>query len=213
MYPGPECAIRLCAPPRPRLGGGGGGASLPINIYLPPTTEQQPFNDINNNFQLPTPVGHPNCLLRLGWLPASAKHAPRERTSGIAMPAAAAEGSGVRRLNTAWGGQQLLATPFAPPHLAPRSHRPQDSRSVQTQAAFHWSVPLQAMDLATVPPQTEIVFALQQRGIGMLECLATLQEAPSLSTSKSAALEVAACLAQPFVIEVGGGWAQAWTGC
>ena len=69
------------------------------------------------------------------------------------------------------------------------------------------------MDLATVPPQTEIVFALQQRGIGMLECLATLQEAPSLSTSKSAALEVAACLAQPFVIEVGGGWAQAWTGC
>lgn len=73
---------------------------------------------------------------------------------------------------------------------------------VKTQA--FWSVALDALDLAaTIPPQTEVIFALQQRGFGTLECLSTLQDAPSLSMSDSAAMDVAACLAQPFVLEVG----------
>eukprot|EP00887_Chlorella_sp_A99_P000177 scaffold13.g177.t1 len=72
-------------------------------------------------------------------------------------------------------------------------------------SAFHQYDAMAAPELAAaaLPPQAEIVFALQQRGIGTLECLTTLQAAPSLATSADAALEVAACLAQPFVIEEG----------
>lgn len=111
------------------------------------------------------------------------------------------------------GGVRRRAGP--PPGLAlstvPRpAGQSRGRHAVKTKAFFAfvpgaWSAPLDALDLAApqLPPETEIVFALQQRGIGMLECLGTLQEAPSLTRNNSAALDVAACLAQPFVIEEG----------